>query len=141
MSISQFIFDGYLSKKTSSASIYDSYEVNILQPVGNVSHVRFTDLVIPYTWYNIDERWKLFSIEEQGIGIKVITLDAKHYEVSDFLSVLQTKLNASSTNTYSVVLDLQTGFLKISTTKVGATLFRINYDVESYFLNCMLGFW
>lgn len=136
--ISQYVFDGYKSKQEDS-----SYRINISQPIERCSHMRFSSIIIPYTWYNIDERWNKLCFQEEGKTQVEITFDPKNYVVANFLSLLESKMTTASqvANTYSAVVALDTGKLTISATNQNPTKFRIIFADTYDFLNGLLGYW
>lgn len=131
--IEQCYFSGYIVKEN------DAYKIPLSRQATRCSAIRFTNIQIPVTWYNVDSRWNTFSLIEYGHDQITITIPPNNYEIDALISTIQDLLNTASThNHYSVRLSMQTGLLTIQADTIPI---EIVYGDKYDFLNGMLGFW
>jgi len=138
MSITQYFFDGNSDLLTNT---YSSYHMKVSPPITRVANARFSDFEIPYSWYNVDNRWNSISFKENSANRNcVITFEEKNYDIPTFLADLQTKMNAITivANVYTVLLDVATGFLTIT---ASTQPFYFVFTEFTKKLSHMLGYW
>ncbi|MHA1381033.1 MAG: hypothetical protein ACTSRG_21915 [Candidatus Helarchaeota archaeon] len=89
--------------------------------------IKVLDAQIQYDFYNINSNTNTFQINDGGV--KTITLDLGNYNALELASEIQSKLNAASALTFSVVYNVITGKYTISET--GSTVFQLLFTTAS----------
>jgi len=76
------------------------------------------DLVLPYTWYNVQEANRYLHLEENGGALSQVALDLGSYNALQLQTHLQSKLNEAGNHTYVVTFDEIAAKFKFTITTV-----------------------
>src|SRR5208283_474176 len=102
------------SQDRSSGQTIQSFTVQ--NPNLDDSHsFRVEEVIIPVTWYGINSTNNILNFSPNSTGFVTITIPPGNYNVTTFISALQTAMNAAGGGqTYTATISTTTGLLTIT---------------------------
>lgn len=107
----------------------NDFKWTLQRPLKDILSIELISGCIPAALYNINNGWNKFTFGEDTVK-RVITLTPGQYTVEQIATELQTQLNITSVNTYTVSYSAITKRIRISAT--GSAIFTLYFHTGDY---------